>query len=146
MSFEQKPTLYTLPHGIEVIGEYPPLGSNRYWRVRIRPHRFFADVVVRSGGCYVRRSRAVLAATLGRSLSPDEHVHHMNEDRSDDRPENLELISPREHNRHHKLNSQHTALAKSQISESLKGAYSDGRRRRPVITERNARGEIVKCH
>ena len=45
-----KSPIYVLPHGIEVIGEYAPSRKNRYWRVRIRPHRFFKregdDIIV----------------------------------------------------------------------------------------------------
>lgn len=41
--------------------------------------------------------RGVMAAEVGRLLEPDELVHHLNEDPSDDRPENLELTTRREH-------------------------------------------------
>lgn len=115
-----KAPIYVLPHGIEVIGEYPPKGKNAYWRVRIRPHQFFPHVVLRCGGIYVRRSRVILASKLGRALTRDEHAHHCNEDKLDDTRSNVESISPAEHNRHHKTGSRHSAASRAQTSASLK--------------------------
>jgi hypothetical protein len=42
-------------------------------------------------------SRALMCGHLGRLLGPDEVVHHINEDPTDDRIENLRIVDRREH-------------------------------------------------
>lgn len=122
------PALYTLPHGIQVVGEYAPTAKNRYWRVRIRPHPFFPDVAVHHGGQMVRRSRVVLASKLGRPLSPQEHAHHGDEDRSNDSPANVEPQSPAEHNRLHKTGTKHRPDSRARTSAALKRLYASGQK------------------
>jgi hypothetical protein len=48
-------------------------------------------------------ARIVVEYLLGRSLDPDEHVHHVNGDRGDDREENLQVIDPSTHARQHAI-------------------------------------------
>lgn len=57
----------------------------------------------RKGGStgYVREHRLVLERLLGRYLHPDEAVHHINGDKLDNRPENLEIMSHSEHSKLH---------------------------------------------
>lgn len=45
--------------------------------------------------------RVVMAQVLGRELLPTEDVHHINENKQDNRPENLEVVSRSVHTAHH---------------------------------------------
>jgi|SRR5687768_9435833 len=52
----------------------------------------------------VYRYRVVVEQSLGRYLTPDEHVHHKDLDCTNDHPSNLEVLSKSEHMRlHHQL-------------------------------------------
>jgi hypothetical protein len=46
-------------------------------------------------------SRWVAEKKLDRKLNPDEEVHHKNRNKLDNRPSNLEALTPEEHNRRH---------------------------------------------
>jgi endogenous inhibitor of DNA gyrase (YacG/DUF329 family) len=54
--------------------------------------------MARAGG-RVPEHRWVMAQVLGRPLTSDEHVDHINQDRADNRPENLQVLSPSDHSR-----------------------------------------------
>ena len=139
-----KPPLYILPHGIEVIGEYKPSRGARYWRVRIRPHPFFIGVPIIFGGIYVRRSRAIMAAKLGRKLGRDEHVHHIDGDQLNDSVINLALLNHSEHMSLHKTGAKHSKESRDKISAGMKRAWATGTRNRGLIIERDSMGRIVK--
>ncbi|WP_328186910.1 HNH endonuclease signature motif containing protein [Marinobacter sp. OP 3.4] len=50
---------------------------------------------------YIREHRLVAEQKLGRRIREDEIVHHLNGDKLDNRPDNLEIMTRSEHNRHH---------------------------------------------
>lgn len=58
-------------------------------------------VLVKDGAGYEREHRLVAQEMLGRPFLPGEIVHHINSDRSDNRPENLSVMSLEEHCRLH---------------------------------------------
>jgi hypothetical protein len=67
----------------------------RYWK-RYMPAHPAADALG-----YVLEHRLVAEVLLGRYLRADEVVHHINHDPSDNRPENVSVMTHAEHMRHH---------------------------------------------
>ena len=125
----QNNILYTLPHGIEVLSVYAPCSNNRYWSLRIKAHPFFTNKVI-NGACQVQRNRVVMVSVLGRGLDTKEHVHHINGDREDDRPENLTVMMIADHSRiHRKGRRGHSPSieTRQKISASVKRAIKEGR-------------------
>lgn len=74
--------------------------SNGRWRGgrRVRPDGY---VELNIGGVIVLEHRHVMQQEIGRPLRSDEHVHHKNHVRSDNRPENLEVLTHSQHSALH---------------------------------------------
>lgn len=75
-----------------------PARNERGYIVIHAPGNFMAN---QNG--YVREHRLIMANLLGRPLTSDELVHHINGEKADNRPENLRVMSRLEHNRLHGL-------------------------------------------
>ena len=72
------------------------LASNGYMLIRVGVGHPLADV-----RGYAYEHRLVAMEMLGRPLDRSEHVHHRNGNRTDNRVENLEVVSIQEHARLH---------------------------------------------
>lgn len=73
------------------------------------------------GKGYVREHRLVIENILGRLLRDDEHVHHINEIKSDNRPENLRVLGISEHHLlHAKYGKNHWRWVKVDIKQLVK--------------------------
>jgi predicted RNA-binding Zn-ribbon protein involved in translation (DUF1610 family) len=95
-------------------GKYPIFISNHWWklpeykeRIKIRNSKRTKDIPD-IAPCVGRRfrgnkywSRVLMEEHLGRQLSSNEHVHHINGDKTDDRIENLIVLTHAEHTKLH---------------------------------------------
>jgi hypothetical protein len=80
---------------------------------------------VRVNGKEMPLHRHVMEQTLGRPLQPFEYVHHINGNRYDNRPENLQLVTPKEHSAYHPMKFSLETRAK--LSATSKGRKFPGR-------------------
>ncbi len=67
---------------------------------------------------YVREHRLVVEKRLGRYLRPDEHVHHVNHVKDDNRDENLQVMTKGEHTTEHRTGAKHTPEVVEKLRES----------------------------
>ncbi|MFA5377406.1 MAG: HNH endonuclease signature motif containing protein [Dehalococcoidia bacterium] len=55
----------------------------------------------------VKQHRFIMEGIIGRPLDKDEDVHHINGNKSDNRPGNLEIVPHGEHSKYHNKNREH---------------------------------------
>ena len=65
--------------------------------------------------------RIRMSRRIGRLLDIDEVVHHKNEMKFDNRDENLEIMTPTDHAKHHNTGRRHTEEARALMSSQRKG-------------------------
>ena len=75
------------------------INSQGYLYIKIYPNDLLYVMGNKEG--YVREHRYKIAKKIGRILKNNEHVHHINGIKTDNRIENLELMNYREHLRLH---------------------------------------------
>ena len=89
--------------------------SNSNWKGGVRTDRGYIRILapdhpsvlhLKPKYRYVFEHRLVVERFLGRYLKSDEHVHHRNEIKNDNRLENLELLKIGQHSTHHNNNYQ----------------------------------------
>lgn len=80
---------------------------------------------------YVLEHRLVWEQANGRRPRPDEHVHHINGIRDDNRPENLVALTRSEHRRLHRAEDNITEETRRKLSEASRRAHAEGRIRSP---------------
>ena len=79
------------------------------------------------GGIQRPLDRFIMEEYLGRSLTKDEYIHHIDEDSSNDTLENLQVMSPSEHMHLHMLGKtyylgkHHSEETKEKISKANMG-------------------------
>lgn len=71
---------------------------------------------------YVYEHRLVMERQLGRLLTTTEHVHHRNQDKTDNRVENLEVLSHREHRILHE-----SGIPDASIAQMIRDGWSSSR-------------------
>jgi hypothetical protein len=88
---------------------------------------------MRVDGKQVCVHRHVMEQIIGRPLEFHEHVHHINGNRYDNRPENLQLVTPTEHYHSHDQSWRQSQWYRDIMSAAGKGKNTG--KRKPMTQE-----------
>lgn len=94
--------------------------SNGYWKIRLpgAPIKWVAE------------HRILIENKIGRKLLENEHVHHLNGIKNDNRIENLQILTPSAHQKLHaskQIHKPHKKATKLKISKALKENWKNGK-------------------
>jgi hypothetical protein len=113
----------------------------------LKPEHPFADVNGR-----IKEERLVMETFLGRYLKKEEIVHHINHNKQDNRPENLQIVSSLEHGKIHHTGNQHalgykfTKEQSDNLSKAKKGhLVSEETRNKISIKTRGRKHTKEEC-
>lgn len=112
-----------------------PRGEQHYrWNDRLISSQGYVlvrvpkDHPLHVGNGYAYEHRMVASTILGRMLASDDIVHHVNGDRADNRPENLQVLQRGEHNHLHLVGDERRDSATGQFTGKHEtGRILDGR-------------------
>ena len=88
----------------------------------------------------------VMEEILGRKLAKDEVVHHLDGNKLNNDPSNLQVMTRAEHSRLHMQGSHNTEEAKAKISKSVSKAWESGAfnsLKKPVVAYDKKTGALV---
>ena len=88
--------LFTIDEGSEVKS-----GSLGYYYCTTTPAHPYGMKLKDRNKVYIYLHRAVLELKIGRYLKEHEQAHHIDEDKENNHPSNLELVNRGEHQKHH---------------------------------------------
>lgn len=122
------------------------LHTNGYVTVKVVPGSHL-DI----GNGYAYEHRVVAETKIGRQLLPGEEVHHINHDRKDNRPENLEVVTGEEHGVAHRTRNkglrmpgeENPLIACECGCGTMFNKFDEYRRPRRFVSSHNAKRDVT---